>query len=243
MDSEFPGEPRRPRPFDPDRYSPARVSVFLQFPGDSLRAFMVASALGNILDGDGSRQSLKSAKDATGVAISKRRGEVIIGELGITRRHWRRLVHDWELRYLAHRCERGVVVLFTRPFLDECPACHNTIEGNGEAPSMKPKPRGRPFEAKRTDYVLKEDALRPQSGADVSSRAAQIGPLSGTNAPHPTDGVAMRDEEGMEEEVAIQRPEEGSTEDRRDRESEAWPVPVAAGRRRGTSRSAREASR
>jgi hypothetical protein len=39
----------------------------------------------------------------------------------------------------------------------------------------------------------------------------------------------MRDEEGMEEEVAVQRPSEGSregsTEGRRERESEAWPVP------------------
>lgn len=218
-----------PRPFDPDRYSPARVSVFLQFPGDSLRAFMVASALGSILDGDGTRNNLKSAKDATGVAISKKRGEVIIGELGITRRHWRRLVHDWENRYLAHRCDRSVVVLFTKPFLEECPSCHKAIEGRGEAPSMKPKPRGRPFEAKRTDHVLERDGSRPQSGADVSSKAAQLRSFSGTNAPHPNRGVAMRDEEGMEEEVAVQRPSEGSregsTESRRDRESEAWPVP------------------
>jgi hypothetical protein len=218
-----------PRPFDPDRYSPARVSVFLQFPGDSLRAFIVASALGSILDGDGTRNNLKSAKDATGILISKKRGDLIRQALDIQPRRWRQLVHDWENRYLAHRCDRSVVVLFTKPFLEECPACRKAIEGRGEAPSMKSKPRGRPFAGYDPNSAAQTAVALPQSGADSAGRAAQTMPFPGTDAPHPDRGVAMRDEEGMEEEVAVQRPSEGSTEgsaeSRRDREAEAWPVP------------------
>jgi hypothetical protein len=65
-----------------DRYSPVRVSVVLHLPESNARSFLVASALGGILDREGTRNSLKSAKDATGVLITKRR-ERVIGELGI----------------------------------------------------------------------------------------------------------------------------------------------------------------
>jgi hypothetical protein len=219
-----------PRPFDPDRYSPVRVSTLMRLPESNARSFMIASALGNILDGDGTRNSLKSAKDATGVVISEKRRDVILEQLGIGLRRWRRLVHDWELRYLAHRCSPGVVVLFTKPFLQECPACHVEISGTGETPSpIRPKPRGRPFARHTPTSTADVPLVVPRSDANSTARAARIVPSSGTNAPHPNRGVAMRDEEGMEEEVAVQRPsevlEEGSVGNRRVRESEVWPIP------------------
>lgn len=62
---------------------------------------MIASALGNALDGDGTRNNLKSAKDATGVVISKKRREVILEVLVINPRRWRQLVDDWTDRYIA----------------------------------------------------------------------------------------------------------------------------------------------
>ena len=136
-----------PRPMgSTDRYSPVRVSALLHLPESNARSFMIASALGNALDGDGTRNSLKSAKDATGVVISKRRREVILEVLVINPRRWRQLVDDWTDRYIAHRCSPGVVALFTKPLLTECPNCHRWIEGSAEAkPPMKSKPRGRSF--------------------------------------------------------------------------------------------------
>ena len=218
-------EPRRP--LDPDRYSPVRVSVLRHLPESNARSFMIASALGNILDGDGTRNNVKSAKDATGIVISKKKRDVILGELGIDARRWRRLVSDWERRQVAHRCERGVVTLFTKPFLPECPSCRQPVEATeGQTPSIRSKPRGAAFgEAGRIDPSKRvRSALL--SGADRTARAAQIEPFSGTNSEHPNRGVAIRDEEGLEEEVALEGSEvglegssEGSREIRRDRDS------------------------
>jgi hypothetical protein len=225
VDSERPAEISQA---ERDRYSPARLSTFHQFPGTSLKAFMVASARGNILDADGTRNSLRSAKDATGVLITRKRRDLIIDELGIDPRRWRRLVDEWQRRQIAHRCSPGVVVLFTQPFLVECPACHQPTEATEILP-RKARRRGKPFgEAGQLNPPGRVDSTLLR-GADAPAQAAQMRPLSGTDSEHPSSGVAMRDEEGMEEQVAVQRPTEGfgegSIESRRERESDAWPVP------------------
>ena len=82
VDGETDGEARS---YPPDRYSPSRLSVLLHLPESNARSFIIASALGNILDAAGTRNSLRSAKDATGVLITKKRRDTIIGHLGITR--------------------------------------------------------------------------------------------------------------------------------------------------------------
>ena len=128
-----------------DRYSPVRVSVLLHLPESNARSFLIASALGSILDGDGTRNSLKSAKEATGVEITKKRRDLIIGELGIDPRRWRRLVNDWERRQIAHRCSPGVVVLFTKPFLPECPACHKSRRSPSRGGTVDEAETKRPF--------------------------------------------------------------------------------------------------
>jgi hypothetical protein len=65
-----------------DRYSPVRVSALLHLPESNARSFMIASALGNALDGDGTRNSSSPPRIATGVVISKRRREVILEVFG-----------------------------------------------------------------------------------------------------------------------------------------------------------------
>lgn len=189
-----------------DRYSPVRVSALLHLPESNARSFMIASALGNALDGDGTRNNLKSAKDATGVVISKKRREVILEVLVINPRRWRQLVDDWTDRYLAHRCSPGVVALFTKPLLTECPNCHRWIEGSAEAkPPMKSKPRGQPFGRNGTGTAAQTALVLPPGGAMTAAGAAQRVPFLGTDSEHPNRGVAMRAEEGMEKEVAGQK--------------------------------------
>jgi hypothetical protein len=214
-----------------DRYSPVRVSALLVLPESNARSFQIASALGAILDGDGTRNSLKSAKDATGVQITRKRRDQIIDHLGISPRRWRQLVDDWERRQIAHRCSSGTVVLFTRSFLVECPSCHQPTEAT-EMPSTAPKPRGRPFGESGSITSAKTEASLPPSGANASTQAVQTVPFLGTKQEHPTTGVAMRDEEGMEQvqpsEVPLEVPSEISSEgskNRPDRDPKAWPVP------------------
>ena len=189
------------------RYSPVRVSVLRHLPESNARSFMIASALGNILDGEGTRNSIRSAKDATGIVISKRKRDVILEELGIDARRWRRLVSDWERRQVAHRCERGVVTLFTKPFLPECPSCRKPVEATeGQTPSIRSRPRGVSFgEAGQID-PSKRVRSTLLSGADRTARAAQIEPFSGTNSEHPNRGVAVRDEVGLGDGLVVQRP-------------------------------------
>ena len=230
MDSAEDG-PVESRPSMLDRYSAVRVSALLHLPESNARSFLVASALGSILDCDGTTRSLKSAKEATGVLITRKRRDLIIDQLGITPRHWRRLIDSWQRRQIAHRCSSGTVVLFIHAFLVECPACHQPTEVT-EIPSRKALPRGQPFGQSGPTTSAKADLLRPLSGADMSAQAAQPRPFLSTKLEHPESRVAMRDEEGMEEvqpsEVPLEVPSEVSSEgsrERRDRDPRAWPEP------------------
>jgi hypothetical protein len=98
-------------------------------------------------------------------------------------------------------------------------------------PSTAPT-RGRPFGQSGSITSAKAEASLPPSGANASTQAAQMVPFLSTISEHPTDGVAMRDEEGMEEvqpsEVPLEVPSQDSSEGsekRRDRYPKAWPVP------------------
>lgn len=160
--------------------------------------------------------------------ISKKRAARIRRVLGINPRRWRMLVADWTDRYVAHRCSAGVVVLFTKPFLEECPACREYTEGRGEGqrPAIEAKPRGRPFQ-NGTESATETALIVPPSGADSAARAAQIVPSLGTNPPHQKTGLLIRAEREVEEvqpsEVSSEVSSERSKE-RRDRDL-AWPVP------------------
>jgi hypothetical protein len=212
-----------------DRYSPVRVSVLLHLPESNARSFLVASALGGILDREGTRNSLKSAKDATGVLITKKRREVVIGELGIDLRRWQQLVNDWERREIAHRCSPGVVVLFTRPFLEACPACRTELQTTEASVRAASRDRGPGFAESQAKHPFAQSEATLRSTRTTASLEGAL-PLrvSGTNAPHPTDGVAMRDERGVEEVQPSEVPSEVSSEGprkRRGRDSKAWRVP------------------
>ena len=117
---------------------------------------------------------------ADGVVISKRGRDVILSVLVINERRWRQLVKGWTDRYIAHRCSAGVVTLFTKPLLTECPNCHRWIEGSAEAkPRIKSKPRGRPFERSGSDTAVEAALVLPPSGANVAAGAAQMVPFLG----------------------------------------------------------------
>lgn len=121
-----------PRLFDPDRYSPVSVAVYMRLPESSARAFAITSGLGRWLDRNGTPNTLKSGKDASGALVSRQRLPVVLAALAVdgeplSTRQWRRYARAWEDEYVAHRCERGVVFLFARPLMNPCPACRQEI--------------------------------------------------------------------------------------------------------------------
>jgi hypothetical protein len=181
------------------------------------------------LDAEGTRNSLKSAKSATGVLITKKRRDLVIGELGIDLRRWQQLVNDWERRETAHRCSSGVVVLFTRPFLEACPACRVGLETTEALVRAASRDRGAGFaETKAKHHFAQSEASLRSTRTTTSRERALPLRVSGTNPPHPTDGVAIGAEEKVGEvqpsEVPSEVSSEGST-DRPDRDPNAWPVP------------------
>jgi hypothetical protein len=233
-------DPLELRPAELDRWASIRVATLLRLPDGNVRAFMVAASIGSILDENGTTNQLRNAAKSPGVLVTKKRAIRIRQMLGISPQRWRAYVADWTDRYVAHRCSPGVVVLFTRPFLDECPACRKYTEGPGKRKAtIIAKPRGRPFQESAADASAETPQRQALRAANRFAGAPQRQAVLSTSKDTPKDRVAMRGERRSGEEVAVQRPSagsrEGSRESRRERESEAWPVPEGGTSRRGVS--------
>jgi hypothetical protein len=181
------------RLFDPERYSPVRIDAILRLPSGTTQAFWIASTLGSFLRLDGSSDRLKGGRDASGTLVRPRRRAVILKVLGISDRHWRRLVEDWERRNIAHACGRGTVFLFAHALLDTCPACHAYVE----VAEMPPPPKRRRGAGFGQELSGQADESCPESGTNMSGRPVQTRPVSGTNLPHQEDRVQQEVEVGM----------------------------------------------
>lgn len=175
----------QPRLFDPERFSPAHPDVILRLPAGSTRAFWLASTLGTFLDIDGTTRSPRSSKETSGTLVNPRRRKLIMGQLDILPRHWRKYVKDWESRYIAHHCGPGTVFLFAHVLPEQCIACHADIEFPEYAPKPK-KARGPGFRGVQSG---------PLSGTNRTSPPAHTGPPLGTTAAH----LENRSNKGMEE--------------------------------------------
>lgn len=148
--------------------------------------FAVASALGQFLNSDGTTARLRSGREASGVLLTMARARLVREVLNIGPRRWRALVSEWEARYVAHRCGRGRVVLFTRPLLEICPGCTAPIPLGAPPPSIRR--RG------DTTRALEAVVLVPESGRNTATPEVEPVPLSGTDAPH----TQARSIEGIE---------------------------------------------
>lgn len=115
------------RVYDPDRCPPVSLAVLQLLPGSSARAFAIAVATGRWLDGKGSFDRLRSVKDAAGSLITPERLPQVLEATMIAFRTFQGYVTEWEHDYLAHRCKRGTVCLFTRRMPAACPACGSEI--------------------------------------------------------------------------------------------------------------------
>lgn len=187
----------QPRLFNPARYSPVSVAIWQKLPPSNARAFAIASALGSIRDGSGSSDNLRAGKDAAGVLVTPKRLPAILVAIGINRRQWRSHVRDWEERYVAHRCDRGSVCLFTRPTLLDCPVCNERIEIDHMPPPRKGKQAPRGF-SNGSDPVIEAAVLLPQSGANTAVAAAQTLPLSERESGTPKNRFHLGLDKGVE---------------------------------------------
>jgi hypothetical protein len=173
--------------FDPTRYSPVSVAVYQRLPESSARAFAIASALGTILNQDGSATSLGNGRQASGTLVRKDRLPAILAALGgLSARQWRRYVTAWEEAYVAHRCSAGTVFLFRLPLLDQCPTCKAEIEFDHVAKSPHLN-RGAGYGGR--SMTAPEDVQRPPRGAGTTAGAAQERPSLSTAAPHQKSGL------------------------------------------------------
>jgi hypothetical protein len=177
------------RLFDPDRYSPATIAAYLRLPESGARAFAIASALGSWVRADGGRERVRSGREVAGAVVTRRRLALILRLLAITDRAWRYYVTDWASRYVAHRCSTGTVCLFTRPLLDECPACHAWIDVVDEAPPAKSQ-RG---QSGSTASAQTEVQL-PRDGRTTSAASEGQLPAPGTNTTQPISLLSTRGE-------------------------------------------------
>ena len=160
--------------YDADRYAPTSVAVLLQLPESSTRAFLVASALGRILDTKGTSERVRNGKSAAGTRIDKARLPVVLEVLAISDRQWLRYVAEWVGRYTAHRCGQGRLFLFARKLPEFCAGCGDEVIYDHSPPSPRPN-RGPGF---GRDASVVTDVVRPQSGAVASASPAQLRPLS-----------------------------------------------------------------
>jgi hypothetical protein len=96
----------QPRLFDPERYSPVRVSLYLRLPESNARSFAIASALGNFLDSDGTTNALRNGRSAIGSRISPTRLPAVLGVLNIHERRWQRV--PLSVTDAAHQLSRSL---------------------------------------------------------------------------------------------------------------------------------------
>ena len=181
--------------YDEQRYAPVSVRLWQQFPDSGARAFAIAVSLGRLVDANGGSDRLRNGKQAYGSRIRPDRLPVVLEAVGITDRTWRRHVEDWVERYVAHKCARGTVTLFTKPFPDTCPGCGAEIEWDHERASMlrKPLPRGPKgrfaTKGERTVTVRASDGDGPPRGRERSEAMAENGPPVSTDAAHLVPGI------------------------------------------------------
>ena len=206
--------------YDADRYAPTSVAVLLQLPESSARAFAVASALGRILDRQGTSDRVRNGKDAAGTRIDKYRLPVVLDALAISERQWRRYLAGWEAAFTAHRCSKGRVFLFARPLPETCAGCDAEVVYDHVPAPPRPR-RGRGFGRSTSASVA---VVRPKSGAVTATSVAQERPLTRTDASHLQTGI-----NGME--VGVDAP----TTEQSELVIESQEIQEGARKKRGTA--------
>jgi hypothetical protein len=181
------------RLFDPSRWSPLRMSVWIAVERSSARTLAIASALGRGIRTDSTFAPLRNGKDVLGVYVGPKQRATILAVDETSARTWRWLVQDWEGRHIAHRCGRGAVTLLIDRLQTPCPnpACNVDIP---DARSLAEREKRQPTTA----------------GAAAHYRS------SGSSLPQivPNPGDATRDERGdavlkLEEDLALPVSPEG----------------------------------
>ncbi len=221
------GQGTQTRLFDPTRYSPVSVAVWMRLPESNARAFGIGFALGTMLDAAGTSAPVRNGKQISCSVIRRERLPAVLEALGkLNPRQWRRYVGDWVARYVAHKCAPGVVCLFRLPNLSECPACKAEIPVD-HVPEPAHKPRGPGFGRFTSTHA---DVLRPLSGTRTSAPSVQERPRLSTTAPHRKTGIngmAVGTEGPQSSEESVDLPEvphqEGSSEISRSRTIDEWP--------------------
>jgi hypothetical protein len=98
------------------------LSVVKELPKGPTRSFWFASALGkSFREGDKDFRPLGKGDIGKAVLVRPAQRTALLKLLGISLRHWERLVKSWEARNVAHRCGSGTVCLFNWSFETTCP--------------------------------------------------------------------------------------------------------------------------
>jgi hypothetical protein len=150
------------RLFNPDRFSPVTLAVWMMLPPSSTRTFAVATCIGKALRRDSTFRPLRHGKDVIGVVIQRGQRRAIERELRMSSGTWRKLVSRWASLNIAHRCARETVCLFVRPFEDPCPYCKE--EAPLGIPAEKRDPGKRKARPTGADSETHSHTFVPNSG-------------------------------------------------------------------------------
>jgi hypothetical protein len=169
------------RLFDPTRYSPVQVAIWQRLPESSARAFGIASALGSYRAARGSSAPLRGGREACGSFVARRRVPAVLQAIDCSDRAWRKYVKSWVELYIAHRCERGAVFLFTAPELRACANCGERLEID-HVPQLAARTKA--ARSNGTLSAAQAEPLAPESGTSSAGGVERVAPQIVRVGPH-----------------------------------------------------------
>jgi SpoVK/Ycf46/Vps4 family AAA+-type ATPase len=197
--------------FDPTRFSPLHLSVWVRLPGDRTRTLVIASAIGRSIRADSSFAPLRHGKDVIGVYVGLKDKATTLKVAEIHERDWRYAAECWERLNIAHRCGRGHVTPFVSAEQSPCPnpACGLDMPDVREPYERwglrQPEPLS-PDEGLRQSEPLYSGNENPSGEA---TRTPEFVPISGdSNRDETGDGDTLEEQTpnvtyGREESVCV----------------------------------------
>jgi hypothetical protein len=148
------------RLFDPTRFSPLHLSVWVKVPSSMARTLAIASAIGRGIRRDSTFAPLRDGKDCIGVYLGPTQIRTLLKIVGSTpeSKYWQHFVAECERLKIAHRCGRGAATLFVALSQKTCPnpTCDADLSAEGDR-----------FEHQKvTDMNTKGDRFEHQSVRD-----------------------------------------------------------------------------
>jgi hypothetical protein len=187
------------RRFNPERFSPVHVSVWMNAPRGFGRTLGIATAVGRSIRRDSTFAPLRHGKDVIGVFVGPTQAHAIQKLAGFspTSGYWRRFMEECEQRNIAHRCGDGVITFFIEHLQNPCPnpPCGEELYADSQPHNRYQEYRqdgtnstGQAVPAVPATVRVSGDAIRDEEGDAVTPS-------------HKTDGTGVAVKYGQQESI------------------------------------------